>query len=206
MRHLYWTKVAIRFIASILLSTFIYSFLLSFGINNNDSTTNTLFMSGMIYLIIFGSLMILFFNVGVYQVHLPLSISFSSTRNEALKGLQFSRLTILVSMTIITQLFTFFIPSDWNFAPYTLTVLTACIYLLCCSIGVLIGSVYNKLNKTVLGILRIAAVPIGLILSAVMALLIIAGILVWLILGMSILFYGLCCLAEIRAIQKLYVR
>lgn len=206
MRHLYWTKVAIRFIASILLSTFIYSFFLRFAILNDDSTTNTLFTSGMFYLIIFGSLMLLFFNVGVYQVHLPLSISFGSTRNEALKGLQISRLIILVSMTIITQLFTFFMPSEWNFAPYTFTILTACIYLLCCSIGVLIGSVYNKLNKTVLGILRIAAVPIGLILSAVMALLIIADIFVWLIFGMSLLFYGLCCLAEIRAVKNLYVR
>lgn len=211
MRRLFWVKEGLQYVVSVLGSSFLYSLLMMIT-GSEKEWIDTLTMATM-YLVMFSAVMALVFNMTLYQSVLPLAISFGCGRKEALAGLQIYRLTVLIPLAGITAMLAAMTASDIGTQAWIIVVLEIAAYLLCTGIGGWIGSCSGKLSKTVMGILYVAAMLIlivilggGIVVFLVIEELNVLGWAAWLVLGAAAAIYGLCSIAEIRAVKCFCVR
>ena len=108
-----------------------------------------------VYLLAFGGIMLMVMNIGVYKFHLHLALSFGSTRNEAILGLNLFRLIPAVLMTATLVIMSRLPGSNFGFQPIPLGL---GVYLFFGALGTLIGIVFTKYGKIVTVITAIAIV------------------------------------------------
>ena len=211
MRRLFWVKEGLQYVAAVLGASFLYSLFMMIAGSKKD-WIDTLTMATM-YLVVFSAVMALGFNMTMYQTILPLTVSFGCGRKEALAGLQIYRLTVLIPLAGITAVLAVPTASDIGTQAWIIVVLEIAAYLFCTGIGGWIGSLSGKLSKTATGVLSVAAMLVfivilgwGIVGFFVMEEWNVLGWVAWIILGVAAALYGLCSIAEARAVKGFCVR
>lgn len=90
MRLGYWVKTAFQSAGAIIAGAAMYTVMM-YAMGMEGGFQQLLSMAA-VYLMLFGAGMSLLYGVTVYKLHLPLAVSFGSTRKEAAVGLQCYRL------------------------------------------------------------------------------------------------------------------
>jgi len=212
MRLRYWIKSGLQTFFLVVVACFIYSFLMFLQLDDALGGLTTLLP---VYLLLFGGMMLLAMNIGIYKLNLQLALSFGSTRNEAILGLNLVRLIPALLLTgLLTGLCSLTDAAD------TLTVGQAIpmglgVYLFCGAIGSVIGVVYTKFGRlaTVISVVAIllvafaagflAAFSTG---NGVLSRIVLGGDLPWLILAIGLFVYAIASIPEQRTVWKCNVK
>ena len=88
MRLKFWLRQGFETFGIILGASALYGLLMFI---QTDSGLDGLLILMPLYLLLFGSLLMMATTIGIYKMAVPLTISFGSTRNEVLLGLQIFR-------------------------------------------------------------------------------------------------------------------
>lgn len=212
MRLRYWIRSGFQTFGLVLLASTIYSFLMFIQL---DDGLEGVLITWPIYLLVFGGMMLLAMNIGIYKLNLQLALSFGSTRNEAILGLNLVRLIPTVLLTAILTLL-----CSLTDAADTLTVGQAIpvglgVYLFCGAIGSVIGVVYTKFGKIATVISVVVFLLVGLSAgvlaalsgeSSLLATITLRGNLHWLVLCIGLFVYSLCSIPEQRTVWKCNVK
>lgn len=209
MRLLYWIKEGLRITAAVFAAAAIYM-LLTVSQDSGDTWQDYLY-TGTTYLVIFGAFMTMALNATVYQVHIPLTISFGSTRAEALLGIQCYRLTIMLPVLTVSAILVGIAgEAAWLDFP-TILLLGAGAFLAFNGLGGVLGIFSTKLSKGVLAAVSIAAMLLAITVLG-LSVLLFAVIFeqghgtAWIILGLGALVYALCSIAEARTLKGFRVK
>lgn len=158
MRVRFWLKNAMTNLGAIVGASAIYGLLMSFQMDEFDWETLAVILP--LYLVLFGAMMMLALNVGVYKTHLNLCLSFGSTRREALTGLHLNRLIPVVILTAIVTLLCGLTKDKAIAAPLTVAAVTLGLCLFMEAFGAVLGMVMAKFGK-------VASVICGIVLFVV---------------------------------------
>ena len=90
MRLGYWIRQSLKMTMIILAGSAAYTVMMAVQ-GTVDGIMEALEMGGM-FLMMFGAMISTVLNTTVYQLHIPLTLSFGSTRKEAFAGIQLYRL------------------------------------------------------------------------------------------------------------------
>ena len=94
MRLRYWLKSGFQTFGLVIGACLIYGLLMALQMQDALSDMFTLMP---VYLLLFGGMMLLAMNIGVYKFNLQLALAFGSTRNEAILGLNlFRRISVRI--------------------------------------------------------------------------------------------------------------
>lgn len=206
MRLRYWIKEALKLSALAILATLFYTAMMAW-MNEENNWKSSLNM-GAIYLTMFGGFMGMMQGIAVYQVHVPLAISFGATRKEVLWGIHCYRLVITVLLLAVAGVMCALAEELWIWGALLAGI---CLFLVFNGMGAILGSFSNRLGKTAVILTMIGAL---LLLAGAVAVVVIGqnllqmhGVLFSaLLLGLSILVYALCMGHEVKAIRKFSVR
>ena len=211
MRRLYWVKEGLKCAANVLGATFLYSVFMNFF----DSGTGGMgaLRTGAVYLLLFGSIMSLVFNITLYQTQLPLVISLGCGRKEALVGLLLYRLAALVPVAAVTGVLTMMIDPQLPISVGSLVVLEISVYILCTCAGGFVGTLVARVSRIMLGfisagvmILILALFGGAMVVFFVVGMTDALGWMMWVIPCAAAGVYGLCRAAESRALRRFCVR
>lgn len=213
MRLGYWFKRSLINFSIIIGATLMYTVMMSFSSPMNEADSSG-FPIAAIYLALFGVIMGAVLNSTLYTLHLPLSLSFGSTRKEAVIGMQCYRISYALLLPLmIALLFFLFTPELVPLLIWVIPVLVG-LLLFCGALGCGIGIVTVKYSK------RVAAVC-GILMSlALMALLFgtifflilseetveIPGYLSWLMFAVGIATHGIILIPEIKTVYHYNVK
>jgi len=144
MRVRFWIRQGLQTLGLILGASLLYSFLMFI---QTDFGLDGLLTLLPIYLLLFGSMMMVATTIGIYKMAVPLVISFGSTRNEVLLGLQISRLIPIVSIPAAAALLSFLFPQPETIAPAAMLLLGIGLFLGTSALGSILGVVYTKYGR-----------------------------------------------------------
>lgn len=206
MRLKDWIKSGLQYAAIVIGASFLYGALMG-----PTSMEEMMTMTAM-YMLMFGAVINMLFNISTYKVVLPLALGFSSTRKEAFVGMQCYRLIyavlvmgaavgvyLLAGLGGMTELA--------QFGPIGVGLMP-----LMTALGGVLGMIGNRFGKGVLTAMTVVGSLIGcvllattLILSAIFEEQI--GILgLWLFPVVSLVIYGVVSIFEYRAVMKYSVK
>mgnify|MGYP003303184966 CR=1 FL=1 len=117
MRLRFWIVSGLQTFAAAIGACGFYALLMYIQLGSN---VQDLLSTIPVYLLAFGGMMLMVMNIGVYKFHLHLALSFGSTRNEAILGLNLFRLIPAVLMAAVLTAMTFLPGSD--FLPFTIGI------------------------------------------------------------------------------------
>ncbi len=166
-----------------------------------------------VYLLVFGAMVLVGMNMGVYKMNLPLALSFGSTRNEAIIGLQLFRLIPTVLLTAVLALLCSLEGADLTVGQAIPIGLGA--YLAGGAIGAILGVIFTRFGKiaAVISAVAIMLVAFGGGLLAGMSAgdsplvsISLDGGLPWAILGAGVLLYSIAMIPEQRTVWKCNVK
>ena len=143
MRLRFWIRSGLQTFVAVIGACAFYALLMY--IQLGDGTQDLISMIPM-YLLAFGGMMLMVMNTGVYKLHLHLALSFGSTRNEAILGLNLFRLIPAALLTVVLTVICALPGSDF---PSQSIPLGLGVYLLFGAMGTLIGIVFTKYGKIV---------------------------------------------------------
>lgn len=152
MRLRFWIRSGLQTFVAVIGACAFYALLMYIQLGDG---TQDLISTVPMYLLAFGGMMLMVMNIGVYKLHLHLALSFGSTRNEAILGLNLFRLIPAVLLTAILTVICALPGSDF---PFQSIPLGLGVYLLFGALGTLIGIVFTKYGKIVTVITAIAIV------------------------------------------------
>ena len=100
MRLRFWIDSGLQTFAAAIGACGFYALLMYIQLGSN---VQDLLSTIPVYLLAFGGIMLMVMNIGVYKFHLHLALSFGSTRNEAILGLNLFRLipAVLMAATLV---------------------------------------------------------------------------------------------------------
>lgn len=206
MRLRFWIISGLQTFAAVVGACGFYALLMYIQLGNG---VQDLISMIPMYLLAFGGMMLMVMNIGVYKLHLHLTLAFGSTRNEAILGLNLFRLIPSVLLTAILVGMTFLPGSDFEFRPIPLGL---GVYLLFGALGTLIGIVFTKYGKIVTVITAIVIVIgcgcIGLFVGMSGGGIHMGGVgsLSWPILAAGILVYAIMQIPEQRTVWNCNVK
>ena len=146
MKLRFWVVSALKNLGIIVGASLLYGVLM--WMQMDDGTLSNLLEGLSLYLILFGALMTLGINTGLYKMSVSLALSFGSTRREALVGVHLYRLIPAAAVTALASLI-FLIPGvEPLFGMGTTMVLSAGLFLLCGAFGSVLGMVSCRFGKT----------------------------------------------------------
>ena len=213
MKLKYWIGSGLETLLIVLGTTLFYGLMMTLQSQYMD--WNDLLIMVPVYLLLFGGVMQLAMTVGVYKLNVNLSLSFGSTRNEVLLGLQLFRLIPTLCNTALICVLLALAGENALFTPWTALPISLGIGLACGALGSVIGIVYARFGRlaTVLTVVIIVALAItGGILAVMSSQTQWLQSLVnhigfsWLVFGIGLILYALTMIPEHRTVWKYSVR
>ena len=209
MRLRYWIKEALKLTGIVIIASFAYT-LLMMGVDAADTWRYYLNMGAM-YLAMFGAFMSMVLGASIYQVFVPLAISFGSTRREVLFGIQCYRLVSMLLILAVSAIL--LIISEGMLLNNEVANLPTGVgaFLMLNGSGIILGCCSTKLGKARMIIVGI--VTMILTCSIIGAVIFLAAVkyqmrgnTMWVILIVGILVYLLCMIYEVKTIRKFSVK
>ena len=208
MRLRYWIKEALKLTGILIIASFAYTLLMMIGLDAADTWRYYLNMGAM-YLAMFGAFMSMVLGASIYQVFVPLAISFGSTRKEVFWGLQCYRFVITFLVLLVAGILCAVAKeiSVWIALPFGI-----CAFLAFHGMGAIIGGLSRKLGKIALSLLMLAMMLLIIGGIAAVVLMIHLGIemrgdiVALLMPGIGVLVYALCMIYEVKTIRKFSVK
>lgn len=208
MRLRYWIKEALKLTGILIIASFAYTLLMMImGLDAADTWRRYLNMGAM-WLGMFGAFMSIVLGASIYQVFVPLAISFGSTRKEVFWGLQCYRFVVTFFVLLVAGILCAVAKeiSVWIALPFGI-----CAFLVFHGMGAIMGGLSSRLGKTALIIMAL----VGMLLFIGMIGLILLGhnwfamhknVFVLLMPGIGVLVYALCMIYEVKTIRKFSVK
>lgn len=211
MRLRYWIRTGLQTLLITLGAAVFYGLLI--WLQGQSTDPEDIFSMLTIYLLMFGTIMPMVMNLSVYKFNLSLAISFGSTRNEALLGLQLFRLLPTFLTTALVVLLTLLAGPAALFSPGTALALSLGLALIGCAGGVVLGVLFTKFGKLAAILSGVVFVLIGMGCGVMAGAGILDGIsamdpgrLVWLVPGIGLILYSLSMIPEHRTVWKYIVQ
>ena len=212
MRLRFWLKQGVETFAIILGASLLYGLLMFI---QTDSGLDGLLILLPLYLLLFGALMMMGISIGIYKMAVPLAISFGSTRNEVLLGLQIFRAIPVLLIPTLAAILTAAGGEDASLPLSAVLPLGIGAFLITSALGAVIGVVFTKYGRlaTILTVITIMLVGFGAgFLSAFseaggfFANVTFSGKLPWLVLGVGLILYSISMIPEQRTVWKCNVK
>jgi len=212
MRLRFWIKQGLQNLGLILGASFLYAFLMYIQL---DHGTDGLMVLLILSLLLFGAMLMCATTLGVYKLSVPLTLSFGSTRNEALLGLQVCRLIPTIVVPAIVMILTAVSKKPATFSPVDILLLGIGAFLLFSAVGTLLGAVFTKYGKIAAVATAISVLLLAFGAGFVSAFLgdetlletfIVSPSLPWLILGIGLFAYSISMIPEQRIVWKCNVK
>lgn len=206
MRLKDWLKSGLQYGAIVVGASFLYGVLMG-----PSSVSEMLTMTAM-YMLLFGAVINMLYNVTVYKVTLPLALSFGSTRKEAFVGIQCYRLVYAVLVIGVAVPLFLLAGEDGRadmmfFAPIGIGLL-----LTLNGLGAVLGMLGNRFGKgvlaavTVIGSLLACAIMFGSIIVFALLDERIGTAVMWVMPIVGLVVYGVVSIFEHRAVYKYGVK
>lgn len=209
MRLRYWVQEALKITGVIMTAALVYTLLMM--AQDTEETWQDYLEMGAIYLCLFGAVMCMSFGTSIYQVHVPLAISFGSTRKEALLGMQCYRLVIASIILAAVELLLFMTGDTAQPLMWAVVPLESAAFLVFNGLGAILGGLSTKLGRGALVAVSIVVMLLGV--GGVIAVILIIALkyslqrnVVWIVLGIGTLVYALSMIFEVRTIKKFSVK
>ena len=212
MRLKFWIKQGIDTFLLILGASALYGFLMFI---QTDSGWDGLLILLPLYLLLFGALMMLGMSIGIYKMAIPLAISFGSTRNEVLLGLQIFRIIPMIFIPALATLLTAISGEPATLPTSAVFLLGIGAFLLTNAAGALLGAVFVRHGKP-------AAIITGIVIllscfsagflaafsenNGLLANIALTGDLPWLVLAIGLFLYSISMIPEQRMVWKCNVK
>jgi len=212
MRLRYWIRTGLQTFLWVVGACAFYSFLMF--IQMDDFLQGAL-INLPIYLLLFGGMMLMGMNIGAYKFNLQLALAFGSTRNEAIVGLNLSRLIPSLLLTAVLVIFCGLPVAEAPVSPVQAIPLGLGVYLFFGALGSVIGVIFTKYGKVVAIVTAVLLVLIcgvcGFLAgfsgsNSFLGSLIFSASLPWLVLGIGLLAYALSQIPEQRTVWKCNVK
>lgn len=213
MKLKYWITSGFQILLIVVAASFLYGLLMTLQSSYMD--WNDLLMLLPVYLLLFGGMMQLAQTVGVYKINVNLSLSFGSTRNEVLLGLQLFRLIPTLFNAALICVILALAGEKALFPPLAALPIALGIGLAGGACGTVIGVTYARFGRlaTVLTVLVMVALGITGGVLAVMSsepqwlqsLVRHMGF-SWLVFCIGLILYGAAMIPEHRTVWKYSVR
>ena len=212
MRLKFWIKQGIDTFLLILGASALYGFLMFI---QTDSGWDGLLILLPLYLLLFGALMMLGVSIGIYKMAIPLAISFGSTRNEVLLGLQIFRIIPMIFIPALATLLTAISGEPATLPTSAVFLLGIGVFLITSALGAVIGVIFTKYGKvaTIITVISIFFVAFGAGFLAAftedngfLAGVTFSGKLPWLVLAVGLLLYSISMIPEQRTVWKCNVK
>lgn len=208
MRLRYWIKEALKLTGILIIASFAYTLLMMImGLDAADTWRRYLNMGAM-WLGMFGAFMSIVLGTSIYQVFVPLAISFGSTRKEVFWGLQCYRFVVTFFVLLVAGILCAVAKeiSVWIALPFGI-----CAFLVFHGMGAIMGGLSSRLGKTALIIMALVGMllfigMIGLILMGHNWFAMHKNVFALLMPGIGVLVYALCMLYEVKTIRKFSVK
>lgn len=212
MRLGYWIRQSLQMTMIILAGSAAYTVMMAVQ-GTVESIIEALKMGGL-FLMLFGVMISMVLNTTVYQLHIPLTLSFGSTRKEAFAGIQLYRLInglVVVLGGCGLYGFSGALGDEWLMPAGCFGVLGLGGYLLMGALGILMGILSTKLGKIALGAVSAVFSLLGIAAIGGMVLGLELGFgferwMVWIVLALGAVVYGLMLIPEVRTLKKFCVR
>lgn len=212
MRLKYWFKQGFEFFGIILGASLLYGFLMFI---QTDSGLDGLLILLPLYLIMFGALMMMGMSIGIYKMAVPLAISFGSTRNEVLLGLQIFRIIPILLIPALAALLTAVSGEPATLPLSAVFPLGIGAFLITSALGAVVGVVFTKYGKvaTIITVITIMLMGFGAgVLSALsedggfLSNITLTGRLPWLVPAIGLFLYSISMIPEHRTVWKCNVK
>ncbi len=206
MRLRYWIKEALKLTGVLIIASFAFTLLM---MEQDAADTWQYYLNmGAMYLAMFGAFMNMLLGASIYQVFVPLAISFGSTRKEVFWGLQCYRFVITFFVLLVAGILCAVAKeiSVWAALPIGI-----CAFLVSHGMGAIVGGLSSKLGKTALVIMALVGMllffgMIGLILMGHNWFAMHKNVFALLMPGIGVLVYALCMIYEVKTIRKFSVK
>ncbi|MBP3588418.1 MAG: hypothetical protein J6J51_05235 [Clostridia bacterium] len=212
MRLKFWLKQGFEIFLLILGASMLYGFLMFI---QTDSGLDGLLILLPLYLIMFGALMMMGMSIGIYKMAVPLAISFGSTRNEVLLGLQIFRIIPILLIPALAALLTAVSGEPATLPLSAVFPLGIGAFLITSALGAVIGVIFTKYGKvaTIITVISIFFVAFGAGFLAAftedngfLAGVTFSGKLPWLVLAVGLFLYSISMIPEQRTVWKCNVK
>ena len=147
MRLAYWFQFGIKTLVTIAGACAIYGFLI--WIQMDADFLEFLGMSAPLMMIFFGAVMLFAFGMAQYRMALNLSLSFGSTRREAMVGLHLYRLIPAIGVTALAVLIPLAFGQELLFGTRATILVGVGIMLLGSAVGMMTGLIDLRFGKAV---------------------------------------------------------
>ena len=212
MRLKFWIKQGVEIFATILGCSALYGFLMFI---QTDSDWDGLLILLPLYLLLFGALMMIAATIGIYKMSVPLAISFGSTRNEVLLGLQIFRAIPVALIPAVAVLLTAMAGKEASLPPSMVFPLGMGAFLATSALGSVIGVIFTKYGKAATIFTTIAIILVGMGAGVLAALsedvdflpaLVFSDKIHWLMLCVGLFLYSISMIPEQRTVWKCNVK
>lgn len=206
MRLKDWLKSGLQYGAIVVGASFLYGVLMG-----PSSVSEMLTMTAM-YMLLFGAVINMLYNVTVYKVTLPVALGFGSTRKEAFVGIQCYRLVYAVLVIGVAVPLFLLAGEDGRadmmfFAPIGIGLM-----LIMNGLGAVLGMLGNRFGKgvlaavTVIGSLLACVILFGSIIVFALLDERIGTAVMWVMPIVGLVVYGVVSIFEHRAVYKYGVK
>lgn len=211
MRLRFWINQGLQNLALILGATALYSFLMFI---QTDDGLDSLLVLLPLYLLLFGGMLTVATTLGIYKLSVPLVLSFGSTRNEVLLGLQICRAFPIILVPALAAVLTVLSSETAAFAPADVLLLGAGAFLAFSALGTVLGVVFTKYGKIATVVTAISVMLIGFGAGIIAALsdeihlpnFFFGNALPWAVLCAGLFFYSISMIPEQRIVWKCNVK
>lgn len=158
MRLRFWLKTGLETFGVIVGATAFYSVMMF--LQSSSATWEDILLTLPMFFLLFGGVMFLAMTIGVYKLSVPLVLSFGSTRNEVLVGLQIAHLMpVVLTTALVTVLIA--LGGANSVIPLSAAIPAALgIYLMFSAFGVILGVVITHFGK-VAGVITAIVIMLG---------------------------------------------
>ena len=211
MRLRFWIKQGFETVFMILLCSLVYGFFMF--VQGNDGWIGLLVLLPL-YLLLFGALLMIAMTTAIHKLAVPLAISFGSTRNEVLLGLQLYRVIPVCLIPALATILTALGGEQSALPVSAVFPLGVGAFLLTSAFGSILGVIYVKHGKIATLVVVIsfltagfaggfgAAFSKGFGLSPLS----LSGAIPWLVLAAGLFLYAIAMIPEQRIVWKYNVK
>jgi len=213
MRLKFWFRTGLTTFWTVLAASGIYGAILF--LQQPDLTWEDLLFTLPVYLLVFGGLVMMALNTGLYKLQLPLALSFGATRNEAILGMQIQRFlpaALIVGLTLILTT----VAKDYSMVPaQAVAPLGFGLFLGFSALGSIAGMAMVRFGKIGLAVTVAVGLVVGMGAGIVAGMSIGSGFaaaffenigIPWLILSVGVFLYAIVMIPEQRLIWKYNVK
>lgn len=213
MRLKFWFRAGLTNFWAVLAASGIYGGILF--LQRPGLTWEDLLFTLPIYLLVLGGMIMLALNAGLYKLHLPLALSFGSTRNEAILGMQIQRFLPATLIVVLTLILTA-VAKDYSMVPAAAVIpLGFGLFLGFSALGAAAGMIMVRFGKLGLAIGIATGMVVGMGGGVLAVITIQSGKIIeffdnidlhWLVFCIGVFLYAIVMIPEQRLIWKYNVK